>query len=103
MGIGCVPKTTHSLIAVGTEQASVVAFLHHDVGDAWLILLLKADTGLPDGQQLIIQHLRGKINTKLKAASSVDVAESSSGPTSTQTAQNLFCLFAKYFSYLFKF
>lgn len=50
--------TTHSLIAVGAEQASVVAFLHHDVGDAWLILLLKADTGLTDGQQLIIQHLR---------------------------------------------
>lgn len=53
-------RTTHPLIAVGAEQASVVAFLHHDVSDAGLILLLKADTGLPDGQQLIIQHLRWK-------------------------------------------
>lgn len=51
-------RTTHSLIAVGAEQARVVAFLYHDVGDAWLILLLKAYTGLTDGQQLIIQHLR---------------------------------------------
>lgn len=58
---------THPLIAVGTEQASVVAFLHHDVSDAWLILLLKADTGLSDGQQLIIQHLRWN-RTKLKAS-----------------------------------
>lgn len=71
-------RTTHSLVAVGAEQASVVAFLHHDVGDAWLILLLKADTGLTDGQQLIIQHLRGEIKTKLKAASSVDGAATTS-------------------------
>lgn len=51
---------THSLIAVGTEQACVVAFLHNNVGDAWLILLLQAYTGLTDGQQLIIQHLKEK-------------------------------------------
>lgn len=60
-------RTTHPLIAVGAEQASVVAFLHHDVSDAWLILLLKADTGLSDGQQLIVQHLRWK-STKLNAS-----------------------------------
>ena len=35
----------------------MVAFLHNNVGDAWLVLLLQADTGLTDGQQLIIQHL----------------------------------------------
>lgn len=57
-------RKTHSLVAVGAEQACVVAFLHHDVGDAWLILLLKADTGLTDGQQLIIQHLREREKRK---------------------------------------
>lgn len=65
---GMPSRTTHPLITVGAEQASVVAFLHHDVSDAGLILLLKADTGLSDGQQLIIQHLRWK-STKLKASS----------------------------------
>lgn len=56
---------THSLIAVGTEQACMVAFLHNNVGDAWLILLLQAYTGLTNGQQLIIQHLRKKKKKKL--------------------------------------
>lgn len=48
----------HSFVAVGTEEARMVAFLHNNVGDAWLVLLLQADTGLTNGQQLIIQHLR---------------------------------------------
>lgn len=51
---------THSLVAVGTEEACMVAFLHNNVGDAWLVLLLQAYTGLTNGQQLIIQHLRKK-------------------------------------------
>lgn len=54
----CVVEKTHSLVSVGTEEASVVAFLHNNVSDAWLVLLLQADTGLADGQQLIIQHLQ---------------------------------------------
>lgn len=51
---------THSLVAVGTEEACMVAFLHNNVGDARLVLLLQAYTGLTNGQQLIIQHLRKK-------------------------------------------
>jgi len=49
---------THSLIAVGAEEARVVAFLHNNVCDARLVLLLQGDTGLTNSQQLIIQHLR---------------------------------------------
>lgn len=30
---------THPLVAVGTEEACVVAFLDDNVGDAWLIFL----------------------------------------------------------------
>lgn len=55
---------THSLVAVGTEEACMVAFLHNNVGDAWLVLLLQAYTGLTNGQQLIIQHLRTKKKKK---------------------------------------
>ena len=51
---------SHPLIAVGAEKASVMAFLDHDVGDARLVVLLKADTGLPDRQQLVVQHLERK-------------------------------------------
>lgn len=49
---------THSFVAVSAEEACVVAFLYNNVGDARLVLLLQADTGLANGQQLIIQHLR---------------------------------------------
>lgn len=55
---------THSLVAVGTEEASMVAFLHNNVSDAWLVLLLQADTGLTNGQQLIIQHLKKRSKKK---------------------------------------
>lgn len=48
---------TYSFIAIGTEQACMVAFLHNDVGDARLVFFLQAYTGLTNGQQLIIQHL----------------------------------------------
>lgn len=56
---------THSLVAVGTEEACMVAFLHNNVGDAWLVLLLQADTGLTNGQQLIIQHLKKRTITRI--------------------------------------
>lgn len=36
----------------------MVTFLDHDVGDPRLVLLLQADAGLSDGQQLIVQHLQ---------------------------------------------
>lgn len=48
---------THPLVAIRAEQARVVALLHDDVSDAWLIVLLQTDAGLPDGQELIVQHL----------------------------------------------
>lgn len=54
----------YPLIAVGAEQAGVVAFLHHNVGDARLVLFLQADAGLPDSQQFIIQHLKQSIHTQ---------------------------------------
>lgn len=56
----CAKVETHSFIAVGTEEACMVAFLHNNVGDAWLVLLLQAYTGLTNCQQLIIQHLSKK-------------------------------------------
>ena len=37
-----------------------MALLHHDVGDARLVLLLQADAGLPNCEQLVVQHLGGK-------------------------------------------
>lgn len=45
---------------VGTEEARVVAFLHHDIGDAWLIVFLQLDAGVSDGQQLVVENLYGK-------------------------------------------
>lgn len=52
-----VSTTSDSLIAVGAEEARVVAFLHNNVCDARLVLLLQGDAGLTNSQQLIIQHL----------------------------------------------
>ena len=51
---------SHPFVAVGTEEAGVVTLLHHDVGDARLVLLLQGDARLPDGQQLVVQHLGGE-------------------------------------------
>lgn len=50
----------HPLSAVSTEETSVVTFLYDDVGDSWLIFLLKADTSFTYGQQLVVQNLEGK-------------------------------------------
>lgn len=49
---------SHPLIAISTEEARVMAFLHDDEGDARLVLLLQTDARLPDGQQLVVQHLK---------------------------------------------
>lgn len=35
----------------------MVAFLHDDVGDAWLIVLLQLDAGVSDGQELVVENL----------------------------------------------
>ena len=48
---------THSLRLVGTEQPGVVSLLHHDVGDAGLVVLLQLDAGIANSQQLIVEDL----------------------------------------------
>lgn len=48
---------THPLGAICTEEPCVMSFLHDDVGDPRLVVLLQADAGLPDRQQLVVQHL----------------------------------------------
>lgn len=35
-----------------------MAFLDYDVGDPWPVVLLQADAGLPDGDQLRPGHLK---------------------------------------------
>lgn len=45
----------------------MVAFLHHNIGDAWLIVLLQLDARISDGQELIVQNLHTRtllINTQ---------------------------------------
>lgn len=32
--------------------------LYHDVGDARLVIFLQLDTGVPDGQKLVVQNLK---------------------------------------------
>lgn len=49
---------TYPLGFVGAEQPRVVAFLDHDVGDPRPVVLLQADAGLPDGDQLRPRHLK---------------------------------------------
>lgn len=35
----------------------MVAFLHHDVSDPGLVVLLQLDASVTDGQQLVVQDL----------------------------------------------
>lgn len=35
----------------------MVAFLHHDIGDAWLIVFLQLDARISDGQELVVENL----------------------------------------------
>lgn len=59
-GIGQV--RTDPLVSVHAEQSGVVSLLHHHEGDSRLVVLLQFYTGLPDGQQLMLEHLqRSKI------------------------------------------
>lgn len=51
---------TYPLSFVGAEEPRVVAFLDHDVGDPWPVVLLQADAGLPDGDELRPRHLKHK-------------------------------------------
>lgn len=42
-------RASYPLSFVRTEETSVVTLLNHNIGDAWSVVLLQADTGLPDG------------------------------------------------------
>lgn len=53
---------THPLSFVGAEETSVVAFLHHYVGDTGPVVLLQADAGLPDGNELWPSNLMKNIS-----------------------------------------
>lgn len=55
----------HPLVTVSAEKACVVALLHNDIRDAWLVLSLQTYTGFPNGQQLIIQHLNNRVHLAL--------------------------------------
>lgn len=52
-----VPTLPNPLILVCTEEACMVALLHYDECDPWLIVLLQLDTSLSDGQQLMMEDL----------------------------------------------
>lgn len=54
----CRAGRTDPLVSVHAEQSGVVSLLHHHKGDSRLVVLLQLYTGLPDGQQLMLEHLR---------------------------------------------
>lgn len=53
-------EETHPLVLVRAEQPRVVSLLHHDEGDARLVILLQLDARLPDGQELVVEDLRAR-------------------------------------------
>lgn len=54
----CRARSTDPLVSVHAEQSGVVSLLHDHEGDSRLVVLLQFYTGLPDGQQLMLEHLR---------------------------------------------
>lgn len=38
-----------------------MAFLHHDIGDSWLIVFFQFDARISDGQELIVENLHTEI------------------------------------------
>ena len=42
------------LLLVSTEESGVVTLLHHDEGDAWLVVSLQLDAGLSDSSELVL-------------------------------------------------
>lgn len=51
-------KKVYPFRLISTEEACVVTFLHHDVGDTRLIVLLQLYARISDGQQLVVENLR---------------------------------------------
>ena len=51
---------TYLVLFVGTEEAGVVSFLHHDKGDAGLVAELQLDACLTHRSQFMMQHLQGE-------------------------------------------
>lgn len=43
-------RDEYPLRLVGTEEACVMAFLHHNICDSWLIVFLQFNTGISDGK-----------------------------------------------------
>lgn len=50
-------QNAHPFRLVSTEEACVVAFLYHNVGDARLIVFLQFNTRISDSQELIVENL----------------------------------------------
>lgn len=44
-----------------------MAFLHHDIGDSWLIVFFQFDARISDGQELIVENLYTEIVYKENA------------------------------------
>lgn len=42
-------------------------FLHHDIGDSWLIVFFQFDARISDGQELIVENLHREIVYKENA------------------------------------
>lgn len=54
---------THPLVAICTKEPCVMAFLHNNVSNPGLVILLQTDAGLPDGQQLVVENLHIQTHT----------------------------------------
>lgn len=48
---------THPLILVSTEQAGVMALLHHNICDPRLVVFFQFDACISNGKQLIVKNL----------------------------------------------
>lgn len=69
-----VTRFAHLVLFVGTEEPSVVSFLHHHKGYARLISNLQAQTGLPDGSQFVVEDV-----VELALANAVSVVDDACG------------------------
>lgn len=52
-----VPTLPNPLVLVSAEEPRVVPLLHHNKCNPWLVVLFQLDTGLADGQQLVVKDL----------------------------------------------
>lgn len=59
-------KKVYPFRFISTEEACVVTFLHHDVGDTRLIVLFQLYARISDGQQLVVENLCVTVSTQIK-------------------------------------